>query len=262
MRRPARCNTGSRRFSASPHWNGSARSRSGASTSWARWPMRPPNPKAKKLRSRACRLCCGTGSGGRRTARRARRCCRISLPSLRPCSARSRRRKMIRCLLCRTCSRGSRRGTPIIIRLRSGFCSIKTFRRRRLSSSEHIDAGTDFERWLVRQFAQTGAFTALVVLVEIGDTKVTPLCSTYFNVIGDEVDWNAILAMFAGSGMPWDGAAFFPTKEDGGALDNPTARLRLRELEQRIENDRLVLNEGHFFDKWGRRLKIDEVATQ
>jgi hypothetical protein len=30
----------------------------------------------------------------------------------------------------------------------------------------------------------------------------------------------------------------------------------------RLDEDRLVLNEGHFFDKWGRRLRIDEVAAR
>jgi len=131
-----------------------------------------------------------------------------------------------------------------------------------LSISDHGNAATDFERWLAREFAQAGAFTALVVLVEIRETRVTALCSTYFNVIGDEVAWSDIVIMFAGAGREWDGAAFFPVAaSDGGPLDNPTARLRLRELESRVDGDRLVLNEGHFFDAWGRRLRIDEVTT-
>jgi hypothetical protein len=122
---------------------------------------------------------------------------------------------------------------------------------------------TDFDRWLAAEFAQTGAFTALAILVEIAEHKVTPLCSTYFNVIGDEIDWSEINVLFAGAGRAWDGASFYPlTAPDGGPLDNPNARLRLRELEKRIDGDRLVLNEGHFFDKWGRRLKIEEVTAQ
>jgi len=88
------------------------------------------------------------------------------------------------------------------------------------------------------------------------------LCSTYFNVIGDEIDWSEMTVLFAGAGHAWDGASFYPlTAPDGGALDNPSARLRLRDLEKRIDADRLVLNEGHFFDKWGRRLRVDEVTT-
>ena len=122
---------------------------------------------------------------------------------------------------------------------------------------------TDFDRWLAAEFARTGAFTALAVLVEISDTKVTPLCSTYFNVIGDEFDWGGITVMFAGAGREWDGASFFPlVAPDGGPLDNPNARLRLRELEARLDDDRLVLNEGNFFDKWGRQLKVEEVGIQ
>ena len=103
-----------------------------------------------------------------------------------------------------------------------------------------------------------GEFTALVVLTDIADRSVTPLCSTYFHVIGDEVDWDEITTMFAGSGQPWNGAAFFPTKaNNGGPIDNPTARLRLRELEQRVTADRMILNDGHFFDTLGRRIKIE-----
>ena len=128
-----------------------------------------------------------------------------------------------------------------------------------MSISERIHACNDFQRWLAREFAATGAFTAIAILVEIGKTQVTPLCSTYFNVIGDEVEWSEIVVMFAGAGREWDGAAFFPVVEaDGGPLDNPTARLRQREFETRIDHDRLVLNEGHLFDKWGRRMKIEE----
>ena len=124
-------------------------------------------------------------------------------------------------------------------------------------------ADNDFEQWLAQEFAATGAFTAFVILVEIAGTEVTPLCSTYFNVIGDEVVWDEIVTMFAGAGRTWDGAAFFPTvAAHGGPLDNPTARLRLRELEGRVDADRLVLNQGHFFDASGRRMTIEEVASQ
>ncbi len=130
-----------------------------------------------------------------------------------------------------------------------------------MSTSEAHEFATDFEEWLTKQFATTGEFTALVVLVDIGGTKVTPLCSTYFNVVGDEVAWGDIVTMFAGSGMDWHGASFFPTvAPNGGPLDNPTARTRLRQLEAKLDQDRLLLNEGHFFDKWGRNLRIDEVT--
>ncbi|MGZ8300894.1 MAG: hypothetical protein ACXWU5_10990, partial [Rhodoplanes sp.] len=130
-----------------------------------------------------------------------------------------------------------------------------------MSISEQTPGATDFERWLPSVFAEMGAFTALVVLVDIEGTRVTPLCSTYFNVIGDKVVWDDIVLMFAGSGADWDGAAFFPaTGVAGGPLDNPTARLRLRALEARLAEDRLVLNEGRFFDCRGRRLKIEEVT--
>jgi hypothetical protein len=71
------------------------------------------------------------------------------------------------------------------------------------------------------------------------------------------------VVMFAGSGADWDGAAFFPVSSpESELLDNPTARLRLRDLEARFDQDRLVLNEGAFFDNLGQRLKIEEVTAQ
>jgi hypothetical protein len=128
-----------------------------------------------------------------------------------------------------------------------------------VSTSDH----KTFDSWIVAEFDERGPFTALVVLVDITEHKVTPLCSTYLSVIGGEVDWAEITVLFAGSGVDWDGASFFPTAtDDGRPLDNPSARLRLKELEARLDADRLVLNEGHFFDKWGRRLMIEEIMLQ
>jgi len=133
--------------------------------------------------------------------------------------------------------------------------------RRPLSISEPAEQPTDFNRWLASEFARTGDFTALAVLVEITESKVLPLCSTYFHVIGVETDWAEMTVLFAGAGREWDGASFFPvTSPHGGVLDNPNARLRLRELESRLDDNPLGLNEGNFFDKWGRRLKVEEVA--
>ena len=132
-----------------------------------------------------------------------------------------------------------------------------------MSISEADRQPTDFDRWLADEFANIGVFTCVAVLVSIGTTKVEPLCSTYFNVIGTETDWNDIVTLFAGSGRDWHGASFFPIPtQDGGPVDNPTARLRLRELEARLDQNPLVLNEGHFFDKWGRRLKVEETELQ
>lgn len=121
---------------------------------------------------------------------------------------------------------------------------------------------TEFESWIVEEFAARRSFTALIILVEIGESTVTPLSSTYLSVIGDDVAWLEILALFSGAGVSWDGAAFFPVSApDGGALDNGAARTRLRELERRVANAPLTLNEGHFFDRKGRRLKIEEVPS-
>jgi hypothetical protein len=109
--------------------------------------------------------------------------------------------------------------------------------------------------------ARHGEFTVLVILTEIRARRVVPLCSTYLHVLGGEVDWEEIRALFAGSGQKWDGAAFFPTKaRDGGPIDEATARQRLAELEAKVVENRMVLNDGHFFDALGRRIEIKPVV--
>jgi len=125
------------------------------------------------------------------------------------------------------------------------------------------DAGEEFNDWIVSEFNERGAFTALVVLVEIGERSVTPLASTYLNVIGKEVDWLQIQALFAGAGVRWDGASFYPaTAPQGGPLGNAAAREQLRDVEQRVKAERLALNEGFFFDRHGRRMMVEEAEPQ
>jgi hypothetical protein len=119
----------------------------------------------------------------------------------------------------------------------------------------------EFNDWIVSEFADRGAFTALVVLVEIGERSVTPLASTYLNVIGTEVGWLEIQALFVGAGVKWDGASFYPaTAPEGGPLDNAAARERLRAIEERVKAERLALNEGFFFDRHGRRMMVEEAG--
>lgn len=130
-----------------------------------------------------------------------------------------------------------------------------------MSTSEPSDL--DFDAWIADEFGRRGAFTACVVLLEIGDRSVTPLASTYLNVIGTETGWPEIVALFSGAGVPWDGAVFFPAAApDGGPLDNARARIVLREIEARVKAERLAINEGFFFDRQGRRMMVEETASQ
>lgn len=121
----------------------------------------------------------------------------------------------------------------------------------------------NFNDWISEEFAESGPFTALVVLVSIGGNEVTPLRSTFLHVIGDEIDWIAFSEMMRGANVNWGGAMLMPMRdEDGGLFEDERARHELRGLEKRIIEDRMVLNEGNFFDKWGRRLKIEEAQAQ
>jgi len=132
-----------------------------------------------------------------------------------------------------------------------------------LSISDTETQATDFDRWLAAEFARSGAFTALVVLVSIGAGHAVPLCSTYFHVTGIEADWPEMVLLFAGAGREWNAAGFFPMAvAGGGALDNPTARLCLQKLEASLDADPAELYEGHFFDTGGKQLEIGETPPQ
>ncbi len=132
-----------------------------------------------------------------------------------------------------------------------------------MSKSPEDSRPFQFNDWIAEEFDDAGPFTALVVLVAIGGIEVTPLRSTFLHVIGDEIDWIAFSEMMRGANVNWDGAMLMPMRdENGGLFEDAHARSELRLLEKRIIEDRLVLNEGHFFDKWGRRLKIEEAQAQ
>jgi len=132
-----------------------------------------------------------------------------------------------------------------------------------LSKSRKDERPFKFNDWIAEEFDQSGPFTAMVLLVSIGEIEVTPLRSTFLHVIGDEIDWLSFSEMMRGANVNWDGAMIMPMRdEDGGLFEDESARQELRKLEQRIIEDRLLLNQGHFFDKWGRRLKIEEAPAQ
>jgi hypothetical protein len=124
------------------------------------------------------------------------------------------------------------------------------------------DRQTEFDAWLSERFGSEGEFTALIVLVSIGESAVELLRSTFLHVIGDEVRWAELAAMFGSSGVTWDGVAIVEARaEDGGLVPDAEARERLADLVGRLNEDRLVLNEGMFFDRLGRRLEIAEETT-
>ncbi|ACK52237.1 conserved hypothetical protein [Methylocella silvestris BL2] len=119
----------------------------------------------------------------------------------------------------------------------------------------------DFDDWLAGVFERTGAFTMLIVLVEIGATSVDLAASSYLHVIGDATRWPDMTALFAASGARWNGAAFFQA-DRAGLVDDATAGRRLAALGRHLAKDRSLLNEGAFFNAQGLRLKLEEIAKQ
>ena len=119
----------------------------------------------------------------------------------------------------------------------------------------------DFERWLSAQFADTGPFTAFIVLVRIVNDEVVPLKSSYAHLIGDDMAWREMRGLLDRAGAAWEGVAFFVgLGHAGGPLPDLVAARKLREVEADVKADPLALNRGLFFDREGRHLRIDEVA--
>ena len=119
-----------------------------------------------------------------------------------------------------------------------------------------------FDDWLAGEFRDTEGFTALVILVAISALEVMPLRSTFMHVIGDDLDWPGFTQLLRGAGVEWDGVVLFPVvDDDGGPLNDAEARVQLAAYEKLVIENRLTINEGHFFDKWGRRMKIEEAQA-
>jgi len=119
---------------------------------------------------------------------------------------------------------------------------------------------TDFDDWLVETFARVGSFTMLIVLVEIGETTVSPMASSYLHIIGDETRWADMVDLLAGAGASWNGAAFFQA-DRAGLVDDATAKQRLGSLAHHLKGDRSLLAHSEFFNAQGLRMKIEEVRT-
>jgi NADPH-dependent ferric siderophore reductase len=120
---------------------------------------------------------------------------------------------------------------------------------------------TDFEHWLAAQFADTGSFTAFIVLVRIAGDEVVPVKSSYAHLIGDDMPWPAMRALLDSARAPWEGVAFFVGMgHDGGPLSDAAAAAKLREVEADVKSDPLTFNRGMFFDCEGRHLRVDQVA--
>ena len=120
---------------------------------------------------------------------------------------------------------------------------------------------TDFDRWLADTFAATGGFTALILLIEIGADSVVPVASSYLHIIGDEAAWPEFAALFERSGKPWNGVSLLAeAAAEGGPVMDFLARERLRERAEAVNEDRMRLNEGGFFDRFGRAMRVDPIT--
>lgn len=119
-----------------------------------------------------------------------------------------------------------------------------------------------FDDWIVKEYRRSKGFTALIVLVSTANLGVLPLRSTFTHVIGDELDWHQFSMLMRGAGVAWDGALIVPVSDAGGGpVADERAREELRILEDRVNENRLVVNEGHFFDTWGRRMRVEEATV-
>jgi hypothetical protein len=123
-----------------------------------------------------------------------------------------------------------------------------------------ISSENRFDSWLKAAFQETGGFTALILLVEIKQPRVKSVSSTYVHIIGDELSWPEFSDLLHKARVKWDGVAIFiETANEGGPVADFIAKVKLRDWESKVFDDPLHINEGHFFDPWGRRMKVDET---
>ncbi|HRO12610.1 hypothetical protein [Amaricoccus sp.] len=120
-----------------------------------------------------------------------------------------------------------------------------------------------FDAWIAAEFGGRGPFTLLVVVVAIGGLSITPIRSSWFHVIGTDLEWADVARLLDGGGPEWDAAVFAPRADAaGGPLGEAAARIAVKDLGEEILADRTVLNREHFFDRKGRRMKVEEVPAQ
>lgn len=123
-------------------------------------------------------------------------------------------------------------------------------------------SGADFKTWFDDRFAETGGFTALILLLAIGDGKVSPISCSYVHVIGNETRWVDMKAMLDASHVAWDGFVIFAESPPGGGpLIDIVAKTRLQARIDEATANRMVLNDGGFFDNRGRAIRIDPVGV-
>jgi hypothetical protein len=123
-----------------------------------------------------------------------------------------------------------------------------------LSSSK----GTEFESWIVEQYAATNGFTALILLLVLGGDKVDMISCSYVHVIGDDVRWRDMKSMLDASRRKWDAFVVFPESPPGGGpLIDLVAKARLQERIDEVTVNRMILNDAGFFDTSGRHIRID-----
>lgn len=99
-----------------------------------------------------------------------------------------------------------------------------------------------------------------LILMKEEPATLTPLCSSYLHVIGDDVAWADLTETLNGAGVIWDSVAVFAGQDEFQQIfAGPEAKVRLRELEVALLANRLVIQRGELFDRWGRRLQIERL---
>ena len=120
--------------------------------------------------------------------------------------------------------------------------------------------GPAFEAWLKQTFARQGAFTMFLILMKEEPTTLVPLRSSYLHVIGDDVPWSDLSETLDRAAVAWDSVAVFAGQDAFAQIfADAEAKIRLRELERALLADRLVIQKGELFDRWGRKLKIERM---
>lgn len=121
--------------------------------------------------------------------------------------------------------------------------------------------GRDLEAWFAERYAETSGFTALLLLLDIADERVSPISCAHLHVIGPDVGWRDMKTMLDASRRRWDGVAIFvEAAPGGGPVIDLVAKARLQGRIDEVTANRMVLNDAGLFDTLGRRFRVDPAG--
>ncbi len=122
---------------------------------------------------------------------------------------------------------------------------------------------TAFDHWLAATLDREGTFTMFLILFEDAPGTIVPVRSSYLHVIGPDLRWDELAAMVAQAEAEWSALAVCAAMANGAGAPLPDVEAQARRdtLQLAVLRDRLTVRKGELFDRGGRRLQLQMLAS-